>query len=131
MGCGMQNLCRRRNSEEDEETSSLGYSVAVSNSMFREERWVESVLGGILNMVIFLREGVVARAFTIVWNMFSADCWAMPSWCCSSTLVRLVRSEVGERRIRWVKALVESSLGTTSQKLLSGYQAPGQLGAEL
>ena len=39
MGCGMQNLCRRRRSEEDEETSSLGYSVAVSNSMFREERW--------------------------------------------------------------------------------------------
>ena len=42
MGCGMQNLCRRRNSEEDEETSSLGYSVAVSNSMFREERWVQA-----------------------------------------------------------------------------------------
>ena len=38
MGCGMQNLCRSRNREEEEETSSLGYSVAVSNSMFREER---------------------------------------------------------------------------------------------
>ena len=40
MGCGMQNLCRRRDSDEDDETSSVGYSVAVSNSMFREERWV-------------------------------------------------------------------------------------------
>ena len=39
MGCGMQNLCRRRDSEDDDETSSLGYSVAVSNSMFREERY--------------------------------------------------------------------------------------------
>ena len=39
MGCGMQNLCRRRSSE-DEETASVGYSVAVKNSLFREERWV-------------------------------------------------------------------------------------------
>ena len=38
MGCGMRNLCRRRSSD-DEETSSLGYSVAVSNSMFREDRY--------------------------------------------------------------------------------------------
>jgi hypothetical protein len=39
MGCGMQNLCRRRNTE-DEETASVGYSVAMTNSLFREERWV-------------------------------------------------------------------------------------------
>ena len=41
MGCGMQNLCRRRVKEEEEDTSSsLGYSVPVSNSLVREERWV-------------------------------------------------------------------------------------------
>ena len=38
MGCGMKNLCKRRNSGDDDDTSSIGYSVPVSNSLFREER---------------------------------------------------------------------------------------------
>ena len=38
MGCGMKNLCKRRNSEDDDDTSSIGYSVPVSTSLFREER---------------------------------------------------------------------------------------------
>ena len=38
MGCGMKNLCRRREYEEEDDTSSLGYSVAVSNTLLREER---------------------------------------------------------------------------------------------
>ena len=36
MGCGMQNMCRRRNDSDDDD-SSLGYSVAVSNSLLKEE----------------------------------------------------------------------------------------------
>ena len=38
MGCGMKNLCRRREYEEEDDNSSLGYSVAVSNTLLREER---------------------------------------------------------------------------------------------
>ena len=38
MGCGMKNLCKRRNSEDDDDTSSIGYSVAVSNTLFRKAR---------------------------------------------------------------------------------------------
>ena len=38
MGCGMKNLCRRREYEEEDDTSSIGYSVAVSNTLLREER---------------------------------------------------------------------------------------------
>ena len=40
MGCGLQNLCRKRESDGDDETSSVGYSAVVSNSMFREERYL-------------------------------------------------------------------------------------------
>jgi hypothetical protein len=35
----MQNLCRRRSSE-DEETVSAGYSVAVTNSLCKDKSWV-------------------------------------------------------------------------------------------
>ena len=37
MGCGMQNMCRRRGDAEEDDDSSLGYSVAVSNSLLKEE----------------------------------------------------------------------------------------------
>ena len=40
MGCGMQNLCRRRVEEEEDTSSSVGYSVPMSNSLVRKERWV-------------------------------------------------------------------------------------------
>ena len=36
MGCGMRNLCRGRRTVNDE-VSSPGYNVAVSNSIFRED----------------------------------------------------------------------------------------------
>ena len=38
MGCGMQNLCRRRGSrDDDDDNSSFGYSVAISNTLLKEE----------------------------------------------------------------------------------------------
>ena len=33
MGCGLQNICRRRGEADSDDDSSLGYSVAVSNSL--------------------------------------------------------------------------------------------------
>ena len=37
MGCGLQNICRRRGEADSDDDSSLGYSVAVSNSLQKEE----------------------------------------------------------------------------------------------
>ena len=48
MGCGMRNLCKRSN--DDEDNSSLGYSVAVSNSLFREDRLVTALLFQMVKM---------------------------------------------------------------------------------
>ena len=36
MGCGMRNLCRRRRGEDEDDTSSFGYSVAISNNLLKE-----------------------------------------------------------------------------------------------
>ena len=38
ISCGMNNLCKRRDSEEDQETSSLGNSAMVYNGLNKEER---------------------------------------------------------------------------------------------
>ena len=51
MGCGMQNMCRRRN-ESDDDDSSVGYSVAVSNSLLKEESFVSKAQPPCMNCVL-------------------------------------------------------------------------------
>ena len=51
MGCGMQNMCRRRN-ETDDDDSSVGYSVAVSNSLLKEESFVSKAQPPCMNCVL-------------------------------------------------------------------------------
>ena len=51
MGCGMQNMCRRRN-EIDDDDSSLGYSVAVSNSLLKEESFASKNQPPCMNCVL-------------------------------------------------------------------------------
>ena len=73
MGCGMQNLCRRRqvscdwwtrghvtswppligqHGDEEDDNSSFGYSVAISNNLFREEAVASRSLPPCMNCVL-------------------------------------------------------------------------------
>ena len=40
ISCGMKNLCKRRDTQEGEESSSLGNSAMMSNGLNKEERCV-------------------------------------------------------------------------------------------
>ena len=37
MSCGLRNLCRRRSRDDEDDTSSFGYSVAVTNTLLKED----------------------------------------------------------------------------------------------
>ena len=73
MGCGMQNLCRRRqvscdwwtrghvtswppligqHGDDEDDNSSFGYSVAISNNLFREEAVASRSLPPCMNCVL-------------------------------------------------------------------------------
>ena len=40
ISCGMKNLCKRRDTQEDEETSYMGNSAMMYNGLNKEERCV-------------------------------------------------------------------------------------------
>ena len=54
MGCGMQNMCRSRRAGEadSDDESSLGYSVAVSNSLLKEESFASRSQPPCMNCVL-------------------------------------------------------------------------------
>ena len=97
ISCGMKNLCKRRDTTQDEETSSLGNSATVSNSLNKDERCIVSKqlysysCKTLLTASISFQKLVISKNVLLVTLIFPLGgnfdlqiCWQKGFTCCLS-----------------------------------------------